>query len=257
VVLGVAIALVCGLAAVALLAGLGVIGNNRAVLASASNPNLVVNNVASTPNTLTVVGDGKVTVAPDKAELSLGVSATRPNVHDALTASNRDMTKLLASLHAQGVADPDLQTSAVSVDQVTSCCPSTVTGYSASNSLAVVVHHVSNVGGIIAAAVDAVGNDISIGGVTLSIGDPSTQLTAARAAAMKDAGARAQQWASNAGRQLGKLIAISEVVGSSPIAQGCTQGCGAGAGGGGGAVAIQSGLQTVEVTITVAYAISN
>lgn len=253
VVLAAAVAVVCGLAAAALLAGLGVIGSNRIALASASNPNLTVNNIASTPNTLTVVGDGKVTVAPDQAELSLGVTATRPNVHDALNVSNADMTKLLASLHAHGVVDPNLQTTGVSVNQVSGCCPTTVTGYSASNSLSVVIHHVANVGTILAAAVDAVGNDINIGGVSLSVANPSTQLTAVRAAAMRDAGARAHQWASDAGRQLGKLIAVSEVVGSTPVAQGCTQGCG---GSGGGGVAIQAGLETVEVTVTVAYALS-
>ncbi len=253
VVLAAALVVVCGLATAALLAGLGVIGGSRVALASASNPNVTVTNIASTPNTLTVVGDGKVTVAPDQGELSLGVTATRPNVHDALNASNADMTKLLASLRAHGVSDPDLQTTGVSVNQVSNCCPTTVTGYSASNSLSVVIHHVANVGTVIAAAVDAVGSDINIGGVSLSVANPSPQLVAARAAAMKDAGAHAQQWASDAGRQLGKLIAVSEVVGSAPLAQGCTQGCGAAAG---GAVAIQAGIETVEVTVTVAYALS-
>jgi uncharacterized protein YggE len=118
-------------------------------------------------------------------------------MQDALTANDSDMQELLAALHSQGVQDRDIQTAAISVGQQTSgFAPPTVIGYSASDNVTVTVHHVQDVGPLIAAVVSAVGGDVTIGGVNLSVADPSAALSNARAAAMSDAAERPQQWAS-------------------------------------------------------------
>ena len=62
----------------------------------------------------------------------------------------------------------------------------------------------------ISAAVTAVGNDINLNGVTLGLSDDSSQLSAARIAAMADARVRAGQWAAQTGRALGPILAVSE-----------------------------------------------
>ena len=203
---------------------------------------------AGPANTLTVVGAGSATATPDTAKLSLGASATRPNVHDALSADNRDMQNLLGALHGQGVQDTDIQTQSVSVYQATTCCPAVVTGYTATNNVTVTVHHLQNVSAVIAAVVDAVGNDVQLGGVTLSVADPSSALAAARKVAMTDAGERATQWAGLVGRQLGKVLSVSEVV-SGQAQPSCVGGCG----GAGGGTPIQAGQDTLTVSVTVTY----
>jgi uncharacterized protein YggE len=204
---------------------------------------------STTTDTVTVVGTGVATAVPDTATVNLGVSATRGNVHEAVNAANGDMATLVKALHSVGVQDKDIQTASVYIQQVTNCCPSVVTGYTSTNQVNVTVHHLANVSAVIMAVVDAVGNDVQLGGVNLFVANQSAQIAAARAGAMADAGARAQQWARLAGHHLGGLISLSEVVAVVPTYT-CDQ-CG-GKGGGGG-VPIQPGQTTIAVTVTAVY----
>lgn len=204
-----------------------------------------------TADTLTVVGMGSGDASPDQAYVNLGVSADSPDVGSAMAGATNDMTRLIASLHAEGVADRDIQTTGLSAGQNTNCCPRTVMSYNATGSVTVLVHHLNNVGGLISAAVKAVGNDIQLNGVNLSVSDNSTAVKTARAAAMTDAAARAANWASLAGRHLGPILSVSEPV---PAAQfgGC-YGCGAAGGGGGGGFPVMAGQSQLSLTITVVY----
>jgi uncharacterized protein YggE len=217
---------------------------------SASTP-VTVNAVSASPNTVTVVGSGQVSAAPDQALLSLGVAATRPTANSALNAAAAEMTRLIAALHGQSVVDKDMQTSSVSLGQTTTCCPTSVTGYTGSSSLTVTIHHLTNVGPIEVAAVAAVGNDLQLDGVSLTLSDDSSQLRAARVAAMTDARSRGAQWASQTGRSLGPILAVSEIVNSQPSGSSCTGGCGSG--GSGGGVPLEVGQNTVSVNITVEF----
>jgi uncharacterized protein YggE len=173
------------------------------------------------------------------------LSAAGPDT--ALNVDNSDMNKLLAALHNQGVQDKDIQTSTVYVNQQTSCCPQAVSGYTATNSVTATIHHLNNVGTVIAAVVDAVGNDVQLSGVNLSVADTSDAVTSARQTAIRDAQARATSWTSLAGRKLGKLLSLSEIVAQQPV--GCSGGCGAG----GGGVPIAAGQSQITVSITATY----
>src|SRR5438132_3433772 len=212
---------------------------------------LVTLAAATTTNSVTVVGDGTGLATPDQAVLSIGVQATRPDVRSAVAAMTAEMNKLNASLKSSGVAAKDIQTTGISVYQATTCCPNAVSGYIASQSLNVTVHHLNNVSSVIAAAVDAVGNDIQLNGVNLFVGDPNPAIKAARAAAMADANARAQEWARLSGHHVGGLISLAEAVVVQPGVI-CTAGCG-GRGGAGGGPSVQPGQTTYEVTITATY----
>jgi uncharacterized protein len=242
-----------GIVAVAgLVAGLRVIAGTPAPVratTSATTP-VTVNTVSASPNTVTVVGSGQVNAAPDEALLSLGVSSTRPTAQGALNAAAAEMTHLIAALRTHGVAAQDMQTSSVSLGQNTTCCPTLITGYSGSSSVTVTIHHLANVGPIEVAAVGAVGNDIQLNGVSLTLSDDSSQLQVARVAAMADARSRAGQWAAQTGRKLGPILAVSEVVDSQSSGSACNSGCG---GGGDGGVPIEAGQNTVSVNITVEF----
>jgi|GEM_PF-3037628 len=246
-----AVAAVGVVAVVGLLAGLRVIAANPAPSAttSSSSTPVTVNAVSASPNTVTVVGSGQVNAAPDEALLSLGVSATRQTASGALNAAAAEMTRLTSALRSQGVADKDMQTSSISIGQTTSCCPTAVNGYTGSSSVTVIIHHLANVGSIEVAAVGAVGNDLQLSGVSLTLSDDSSQLRAARIAAMADARSRGTQWATQTGRKLGSILAVSEIVNNQPTGSSCTNGCG----GAGGGVPIQPGQNTVSVSITVEF----
>lgn len=245
-----AVAVVGVVAAAGLLAGLRVIAANPTPTSTttSSNTPVTVNAVSASPNTVTVVGSGQVNAAPDEALLSLGVSTNRATAKGALNAAAAEMTHLIAVLRSQGVAAKDMQTSSISLGQTTSCCPNQVTGYSGSSSVTVTIHHLANVGSIEVAAVGAVGNDIQLNGVSLTLSDDSSQLRAARIAAMADARSRGSQWAAQTGRKLGAILAVSEVVNSQSSGSACTDGCG-----GGGGVPIEAGQNTVSVSITVEF----
>jgi hypothetical protein len=241
-----------GVVAVAgLLAGLKVIAGNPAPTSTTTSSitPVTVNAVSASPNTVTVVGSGQVNAAPDEALLSLGVSATRPTAEGALNAAAAEMTHLTAALRSQGVAPQDMQTSSVWLGQNPPSYPTPIT-YSGSSSVTVTIHHLTNVGSIEVAAVGAVGNDIQLDGVSLTLSDDSSQLQVARIAAMADARSRASQWAAQTGRKLGPILAVSEIVASQSSGSACDSGCG---GGGGGGVPIEAGQNTVSVNITVEF----
>jgi uncharacterized protein YggE len=203
-----------------------------------------------TASAITVVGSGSATAVPDQAQLNLAVTASRVSVREALAATGVEMTTLLNALHNQGVQDKDIQTSAISVSQEGPCCPRSITGYAASTQVTVLVHHLNNVGAVITAAAEAVGNDLGINGVGLFASDTSAQVSTARSAAMADATARAKQWVALAGRHLGRILAISEAVTSAvqPVFFGA-----GGFGGGGGGIPINPGQTSLGLTITVVY----
>jgi len=213
-------------------------------------PQPVLTLAASTSgNTITVVGVGIGSATPNQAQLYLGVQATRPNVRDAVSVAAGDMTHLLSAVHNQGVQDKDIQTTGVSVSQQTNCCPQTVNGYNASTQITVTVHSINNITPLIEVAVDAVGNDLQIGGVNLSVADEGAMLKAARANAMNDAKAKAADYAALSGHHVGGLIGVSEIV-STTGGFSCDQ---CGAKGGGGGVPIQPGVSSISVTVAVTF----
>jgi uncharacterized protein len=240
--IGILIAIASG--AIALL----VFGPRSSPVPTPATPQVVALAASTAGNTITVVGTGSASAAPDEGTLGLGVTATRPSVRDAVSQATTDMNHLLSALHSQGVQDKDIQTSWISIYQQTNCCPQTVTGYTSQNQLTVTVNHLASATPIMEASVDAVGNDLQLNGISLSIADTTAVTKSARSAAMSDANARAQDWARLAGHHVGGLIDLSEIV--APQYQPPVTG---GKGGGGGGVPIEPGQQSVTVTVTATY----
>ncbi len=207
--------------------------------------------VAGPRDTVTVVGEGTQNATPDNAVLSLGVSVRRGNTGDAMNAANTEMAALLKAIKAQGVQEVDIQTTGISVYQENL---NGAIGYRAANSVNVKVHHIVNVGPVIAAAQKAVGDDIQLNGITLQLSDNTTQLRGARQAAMAAAAARAKEWASLAGRHLGKVLSVSEVVSNGATGSPCG---GYGGCGGGGGAPVQAGQANVTVDVAVVYELTD
>src|SRR5690348_10298982 len=89
VVVGVLIAAVAALTTAAL-----VTAARPAALASPQQQVLTLA-ASATGNTVIVVGTGSGVAVPDQASVYLGVTATRPNVRDAVSVATNDMNKLL------------------------------------------------------------------------------------------------------------------------------------------------------------------
>lgn len=217
-------------------------------------PQMLTLAASTTGNTITVVGVGIGTATPNQAVVNLGVSSTRPAVRDAVTVAGSEMTKLLAAVHGQGVKDADIQTTGVYVSQQTNCCPQNVIGYNATTQIAVTMHSVNAVTPLVEVSVDAVGNDLQLNGINLSVADQGPMLKAARASAMNDANTKAQDWARLSGHHVGGLVGVSEIVSMSSGFT-CDQ-CG-GKGAGGGGIPIQPGQTSVTVDVAVTYELTS
>src|SRR3954454_21150627 len=63
-----------------------------------------------TAHTITVLGTGKASVAPDIAEVNVGVVTQGKTAQEALTGNAEAMTALHALLKERGVAPKDVQT---------------------------------------------------------------------------------------------------------------------------------------------------
>jgi uncharacterized protein len=208
--------------------------------------------VAGPRDTVTVVGEGTQNATPDNALISLGVSARRPTAGDAMNTANVEMTALLKAIKAQSVLDVDIQTTGISMYQDQQY---NVIGYRAGNTVNVKIHHIANVGTVIAAAQKAVGDDFQISGIALQLSDNTSQLKGARQAAMTVAAARAKEWANLAGRHLGKVLSVSEVIGGGSSYSPC--GAGGQCGGGGGGAPVQAGQMNVTVDVAVVYELTD
>ena len=202
---------------------------------------------------ITVEGQGIVTVVPDEATLSVGVESRAATASAAQADASAAMTKVIAAVKAQGVADADLVTQQVSLQpQIdngpTGNGPSRVTGYIADQTLGVTVRVLDHTGAIIDAAVAAGAN--SVGGPSFSLADPSKATTQARTLAITDARQRAQTLAQAAGVSLEAPIVITEQSAPTPVPFAA-----AAPSAGGAATPIQAGTSQVEVDVTVTYAI--
>lgn len=214
--------------------------------AAASPSPLLTLAASATGNTVVVIGNGTGVATPDEASVYLGVSATRPSVRDAVSIATGDMAKLLSAVRGQGIANKDIQTTNISINQQANCCPQRVSGYTASGQISVSVHNVQKVTPLIEAAVDAVGDDLQLSGVNLSVADTTSALKAARQAAINDATAKAQDWARLTGHHIGGLISVSEYFG--PVSQPAY-----GKGGAGGGFQVQPGEQSSYTTVLVTF----
>jgi uncharacterized protein YggE len=160
--------------------------------------------------TITVTSTATVKTAPDEAVVDLGVSTESPDSAQAFAQNATDMRAVLDALKAAGIADRDLQTLNLSLDQkvVDNGKPSEHEVYVASNRIEVTVHDLSTVGSVIDTAVKA-GAD-SVGGVRFQLANPNTVRTDALAAAVRGAREKADALAQAAGTQVVRVVTIQE-----------------------------------------------
>lgn len=167
-------------------------------------------------HTIAVTGTGRVLIAPDLADVRLGVAITKPTVKAARQASAEVMTKVIARLKALGISDADIQTTILSLQPIYSY-PSggspRVTGYQLSNAIAVTVRDIDKAGDAIDAGLAA--GATTLDGVSFRVDDQAKAEAKAREAAMSEAKAKAETLARGAGVSLGGVASISEV--SAPV----------------------------------------
>jgi len=168
-----------------------------------------------------VSGEGKVTVTPDIANVSLGVSAQASSVAAAQSQASTAMDKVMAALTNNGIAKNDIKTQYFNIQQQTrydsNTQQSVVTGFIVSNTVSVKIRAVEKTGSIIDAVASAGGDNTRVNGVSFSVEKPEQYYAQARELAMKDAKSKAEALARLAGVTLGKATYISEGSFSTPV----------------------------------------
>lgn len=171
---------------------------------------------------ISVSGEGVATVAPDMAVISLTVLREAETARQALDGNSEAMTKVLAAMKAEGIAERDLQTGAFSV-QPRWVYPNNkdgqneeprITGYTVDNTLTVRIRDLSRLGAILDTSVSLGVNQG--GNVVFTNDDQETIREAARLDAVAKAKAKAEAMTGALGVSLGRITQISENSYSAP-----------------------------------------
>lgn len=181
-----------------------------AALAAAAVPTAVsAQPVAGTR--LDISATGEVSRVPDLAMISAGVQTLQPTATAAIEDNAVRMEKVRAALKRAGIADKDVQTSAISLSpeyRYDNNQPPQLTGYRASNTVNVKFRDLKRTGAILDALVKEGANQIS--GPSLTIDKPEAAYDEARVKAIANGQARAELYARALGKRVVRLISVSE-----------------------------------------------
>ena len=166
-----------------------------------------------------VTGEGKVSVVPDVAILSLGVEAQAATVAEAQSLAATAMTAVVAELDNHGIAEKDIKTQHFSIAPVRRWVEDreVLLGYRVTNTVTAKVRKVDDTGTIIDDVARAGGDYIRINNISFTVDDPTAYHKEAREKAMADAEAKATQLADLGGVKLGEPTYISESGGFIPV----------------------------------------
>jgi uncharacterized protein len=164
----------------------------------------------ATPDTVTTLGHGVITIAPDEATVTAGVHTQAASASAALAENAKLMNAVVAALKAAG--GEGLQTQQVSLYPQTDQ-QGRVNAYVADNSVSAKTK-IAAAGALIDAAVGAGANTVS--GPTLSVSDRDARYRDALGKAVADARLKAEALAKAGGFGVGPVSSVTEQASSSP-----------------------------------------
>jgi uncharacterized protein len=167
-------------------------------------------------NKITVSGEGKASVAPDMALLSLSVVRQRKTAREALNENSKAMNDVLSAMKEFGINEKDLQTSGFSIQpnyvypnaDEDENFPPKIVSYTVANTLGVRVRDLTRVGDVLDKSVTLGVNEG--GNVTFIKDDATPTIEEARKKAVENAIAKAKTLTASAGVGIGKILEISE-----------------------------------------------
>jgi uncharacterized protein len=208
---------------------------------------------ADTPaaNTITVSASGKVSLVPDVAHVSLGVTVTKATVKATRAEAASRMSDIIAAIKALGVADADIQTVGLNLyPQYTNGSSTKIVGYTLSNQVQITIRDLDKADDVVDTATSKGVTDVN--GISFDVADPAKALNDARASAVAAAQASAAAMATAAHVTLGSVVSITDASAPSPIYYGARLGAIAPD----AATPIQPGSQDISANVTVVFAIN-
>ena len=159
--------------------------------------------------TLTMNGVGSAQIAPDMAEITLGVITEAKDAAKAHSDNAAQAARVQAAIKALGVAERDIQTTRYDfspIYDVKDNGRSVTTGYTVTNAVVVKVRNLANVGKVIDAALANGANRVD--SLEFSASDPSAAKDAALADAARDARSKADAVARALGVRIVRILNV-------------------------------------------------
>lgn len=201
--------------------------------------------------TVQVTGRGQVSATPDQAIIRLGVQTEANTADAALEENNEQMAAVISTTLGAGVDETDIQTQGFNLRPVYDTPDNgdapELTGYRASNIVQITVRDLSQIGGLLDAAVSAGSNTIE--GIQFEVSNMAELEAAAREAAVTNAEQKATQMVQVAGAELGPVHTILEIGGGGPLPVAVQEDTLE------SSVPIQPGTQSIEVIVQVTWEI--
>jgi uncharacterized protein YggE len=210
------------------------------------------------PRTITVNGTGSVTLAPDMAEVNIGVQTEADEADQASAENTQKVNAIMAALEELGIAESDIQTSNFSVwprqqrddqNQVQSIT------YVVQNSLLVTVNDLELLGDVLDGAIGAGAN--AINGITFDLSDRESANAQAMESAMQNAASRADVLAQAANAEIVEVQSVNTFIGGGGVQrQYAADMAAADEMAAGSSVPVSPGEMDVQVEVTVVYTIN-
>lgn len=202
---------------------------------------------------ISVSGQGSASAPPDMAVFQAAVVTEAESAAAAMEANNEAMKKVMEVLRAQQIADKDIQTTRFDLspryNRQRDQSEPKIVGYAATNQVQVKVRNLPKLGEVLDAVVRAGSNQIQ--SIQFDIENKEGLMNEARADAVRNARARAEQFAQVAGVKVGHVVQISESGAQIPEPRFAMRAMAAES-----AVPIASGEQQISVNVSVVYSIS-
>lgn len=197
---------------------------------------------------VTVTGQATVSVAPDVAEIRIGVTSHGKNAREASEANAKQMTAVMAAIKDRGISERDMQTSRLSLQpQYDSSKPGPprLLGFRVTNQVSIKIRDIDQMPAILDRAIGAGANEMS--GIEFVVSEQSKLLDQARDEAIADARRKAELYVKAAGGKLGPVVAITEEGSTPPPRPLAAMRAAA------GAVPVVPGERELRAAVTVSY----
>lgn len=165
-----------------------------------------------------VSGRGGARARPDLAVLEIGVESRRPTVEEARAQAATAQAAVLEALRGAGVEERDIQTRQLSIqpDFEYGETGRRLLGYVVTNTVEARIRDLDRIQQAIDGAVAAGGDRTRLNGLRFELSEPESVQREARARAIANARAEAEQLAEALGVRLGEPLSVDEVA-SDPV----------------------------------------
>ena len=215
-----------------------------------------VSDTATSANTVSFSGQGKVMAKPDIAVINASIVTQAATPKAAQNDNSAKSKKVVEFLKKQNIDEKDIKTSSYNI------FPQyrypqfggqpTITGYQVNQSLEVKIRDLDKVSDVLDGLVSAGAEQVN--NLGLQVEDPEKLKTEARKMAIEDAKNKADELKDEVGIRLGKIVNFMENTGGYPIPLYAFDKEGRGMGGGGGPD-VPAGENEIVVSVTITYQI--